>query len=318
MPPLFSVGIVLFETKFLEQSLSSLFAQNFANVEFLLRDHSPDFVASKFIEEKLPEIAARAKIFRGENLWHSGGMNFLIRQSQGEFFVAASADALYEPNFLVRAAEILNKAENAKVGVLGGKLKGWDFEKNEKLETLDSAGIGTKKSGKFFEIGSGENSEKFTEEKIVFGISGALAILRRSALEEIAENGEFFDEKLHFKNDVDLAFRLNWLGWQAKFSPEIVAWHARGLGDAKPRSERSDFERENSTFGQFVVIAKNFDANFSWRVKFLMKLRLLALRTFGIFGKAEGVGIRKFDALSANLQPSRHQVAAAEIEKLLV
>lgn len=337
MPPLFSVGIVLFETKFLEQSLPSLFAQNFANVEFLLRDHSPDFVASKFIEQNLPEIAARAKIFRGENLWHSGGMNFLIRESRGEFFVAASADALYEPNFLVRAAEILARPENAKVGALGGKLLKWEnfpespFTKAERKppssrasqnslnkEILDSVGISAEKSGRFFEIGSGKNSEKFAEEKIVFGISGALAILRRSALEEIAENGEFFDEKLHFKNDVDLAFRLNWLGWQAKFSPEIVAWHARGLGDAKPRSERSDFERENSTFGQFVVIAKNFDANFSWRVKFLMKLRLLALRTFGIFGKAEGVGIRKFDALSANLQPSRHQVAASEIEKLLV
>jgi len=337
LPPLFSVGIVLFETKFLEQSLPSLFAQNFANVEFLLRDHSPNFVASKFIEQNLPDIAARAKIFRGENLWHSGGMNFLIRESRGEFFVAASADALYEPNFLVRAAEILARPENAKVGALGGKLLQWEnfpespFVKGGREPThsrdsqnfpsggiLDSAGIGAKRSGKFFEIGSGENSEKFAEEKIVFGISGALAILRRSAIEEIAENGEFFDEKLHFKNDVDLAFRLNWLGWQAKFSPEIVAWHARGLGASKARSARSNFERENSAFGQFVVWKKNFDANFSWRVKFLMQLRLLALRIFGIFSQAEGAGIRKFDAISANLQLAKRKISAREIEKLLV
>lgn len=306
----------MFETKFLEQSLPSLFGQNFTDIEFLLRDHSPGFAASKFIEQNLPEIAARAKIFKGENLWHSGGMNFLIRESRGEFFVAASADALYEPNFLVKAAAILARPENAKVGALGGKLLRWDFARNKKLATLDSAGIGAEKSGKFFEIGSGEDSGKFAEEKIIFGLSGALAILRRSALEETAENGQFFDEKLHFKNDVDLALRLNWLGWQAKFSPEIVAWHARGLGDAKSRSARSDFEKENSAFGQFVVWKKNFDPSFSWRVRFGVKMRLLALRIFGIFGQAEGNGIRKFDAISANLQPARRTIAATEMEKL--
>ncbi len=306
----------MFETKFLEQSLPSLFAQNFAEVEFLIRDHSANFAASKFVEEKLPEVAARAKIFRGENLFHSGGMNFLIRESTGKFFVAASADAIYEPDFLEKAAEILSRPKNEKVGALGGILKKWDAAKNESLEILDSAGIGAKKSGRFFEIGAGESAAKFAEEKIVFGISGALAILRRTALDEIAENGEFFDEKLHFKNDVDLAFRLNWLGWSAKFSPEIVAAHARGLGNSKSRKSRSDFERENSTFGQFVVVANNWVEKFSARTRLAAKLRLFLIRVFGIFARPEKNGIRKFDAIRGELKKTRRKIPAREIEKL--
>lgn len=316
MPPKFSIGIVLFETKFLKQSLPSLFAQNFPEVEFLIRDHSPDFVASKFIKQNLPEITSRAKIFRGKNLWHSGGMNFLIRKSVGEFFVTASADAIYEPDVLTKAAEILTKPANSRIGALGGILRKWDTAKNESREILDSAGIGITRTGKFFERGANKPTTKFAEEKIVFGISGALAILRRAALDEIAENGDFFDEKLHFKNDVDLAFRMNWLGWQSKFSPKIVAAHARGLGNSKSRKSRSDFERENSTFGQFVVVAKNFDDHFSLRTKFVMKMRLLALRIFGTFSRPEKNGIRKFDVIQRELKKSRRKIPPAKIEKL--
>ncbi|MFH0776823.1 MAG: glycosyltransferase [Patescibacteria group bacterium] len=316
MNPKFSIGLVLFETKFLEQALPSLFAQKFESVEFLIRDHSSDFVASKLIEKNFPEIAKKAQIFRGENLWHSGGMNFLIGKSRGEFFVAASTDILYEPNFLKKAAKILHDPANKKVGVLGGKLKKWNAEKNARLEILDSAGIGATRAGRFFEIGGGQNSRKFSTEKIVFGISAALAIYRRAALEEVAVDGKFFDEKLHFKNDVDLAFRLNWLGWSAKFSPEIVAWHARGLGDAKSRRNRSAFERKNSMFGQFVVIAKNWDENFSLRTKIATKIRQLALRIFAFFAEPEKNGIRKFDAIQGELKPTPRKISAAEVEKL--
>ncbi|MFH0776112.1 MAG: glycosyltransferase [Patescibacteria group bacterium] len=318
MKPKFSIGLVLFETKFLEQALPSLFAQKFGSVEFLLRDHSPDCAASKLIEAKFPALATRAQIFRGENLWHSGGMNFLIEKSMGEFFVAASTDMLYDPNFLVRAAAILDRPENAKIGALGGQILQWDFAGNARLTTLDSAGIGVNKFGKFFEIGANQDSMHFVKAKKVFGISGALAIYRRKALDEVAVAGKFFDEKLHFKNDCDLAFRLNWLGWSAQFSPEIMAWHARGLGEKKARTERSDFEKENSTFGQLVVWAKNFDANFSWATRLRIKLRLLALRIWGIFHPAERNGIRKFDAIQGELKKSPRKIPAAEVEKLFI
>ncbi|MFH1546494.1 MAG: glycosyltransferase [Patescibacteria group bacterium] len=318
MPPKVSVGIVLFETEFLEESLPSLFAQNYENVEFLFRDNSGG-AASRFLEERLPEIFQKAKISRGKNLFHSGGMNELIRNSRGEYFVTASGDMLYPPDSISRAVAILGKPENQKFGSLGVKLKKWDFASGEKTDVIDSCGIVISKSHRFSEIGGGEkDGAKFSKSREIFGASCALAIFRRTALDEIAVNGEFFDAKLHFKNDADLAYRLQLLGWKSLFTPEITAWHARGLGSGKPRSARSDFEKENSVFGQFVVIEKNFSEKFSWRVKFLTKLRLLAIRIFGIFfEKSAQNGFRKFERIRGKLEKSPRKVSVKEIEKLM-
>lgn len=319
MPPKVSVGIVLFETDFLEQSLPSLFAQNYKNVEFLLRDNSGG-ETSKFLEERLPEVFRKAKISRGKNLFHSGGMNELIRRSKGKYFIVASGDIFYLPNLILKMVAILEQPENRKFGSLAVKLKKWNFAKNERTNFIDSCGIGISKSHRFFEIGGGEkDGAKFSQPREIFGASGALAVFRREALDEVAVNGEIFDEKLHFKNDADLAYRLNWLGWKSLFAPEITAWHARGLGSGKSRSARSDFEKENSIFGQFVAVAKNFSEEFSWRVKFLTKLRLLAIRIFGIFfEKAARNGFRKFEKIRGELEKSRKKVGMEKkIEEIM-
>ncbi len=318
LQPKVSVGIVLFETEFLEQSLPSLFAQNYENVEFLFRDNSRG-EASKFLEERLPEIFRKAKISRGKNLFHSGGMNELIRNSKGKYFIAASGDMLYPPNLVSQAVAILEQPENRKFGSLGVKLKKWNFTKNERTNFIDSCGIGISKSHRFFEIGDDEkDGVKFSESREIFGASCALAVFRREALDDIKIDKQFFDEKLHFKNDADLAYRLQLLGWKSLFAPEITAWHARGLGSRKPRSARSDFEKENSVFGQFVVIKKNFSEEFSRRVKFLTKLRLLAIRFFGMFfEKATKNGFRKFEKIRGELKKSPQKVKTEEIEKLI-
>ncbi len=313
-----SVGIVLFETEFLEQSLPSLFAQNYENVEFLFRDNSGGEV-SKFLEERLPKVFRKAKISRGKNLFHSGGMNELIHNSRGEYFIAASGDMLYPPDLISRAVAILEKPENQKFGSLGVKLKKWNFANGEKTNVIDSCGIGISKSHRFFEIGgSKKDNVKFLQSREIFGASCALAIFRRKALNEIKIGREFFDEKLHFKNDTDIAYRLQLIGWKSLFVPEITAWHARGLSSGKPRSARSNFEKENSIFGQFVVVEKNFSEEFSWRVRFLTKLRLLAIRIFGLFfERAARNGFRKFERIREKLEKSPRKVKIEEIERLM-
>jgi len=316
--PKVSIGIVLFEKDFLESSLPSLFAQNYPNIEFLFRDNSNGEVL-KFLAEKFPDLVARAKVLRGKNIFHSGGMNELIRVASGEYFIAASGDMLYDENFVTKAVEILEKPENQKFGALSGKLLRWNFEKNEKTEIIDSCGIGVTKSHKFFEIGGGEkDSVKFEESHEIFGVSGALGIFRKKALRDVEENGEIFDAQIHYKNDVDLAYRLQWMGWKAFFSPEIKCFHARNLGEAKSRQQRSNFEKENSTFGQLVVIAKNFSPHFSWWVKFWTNLRIFEIRLFGIFfEKSARSAFRKFAKIRGELEQSPRKIQAEEIEKLM-
>jgi hypothetical protein len=111
---------------------------------------------------------------------------------------------------------------------------------------------------------------------------------------------------------------LQWIGWKALFSPEIRCFHARNLGEAKSRRQRSNFEKENSTFGQLVVVAKNFSPHFSWRVKFWTNLRIFELRLLGIFfEKSVRNAFRKFEEIREKLEQSPKQVETENIEKLM-
>lgn len=130
---------------------------------------------------------------------------------------------------------------------------------------------------------------QYDEPAEVFGVSGALALYRLEALDDVAVRGEVFDEDLFaFWEDVDLDWRLRRRGWQAWYEPSATAWHERG--GAGPR--RSAFVEELNFANRFLVLAKNDD----WRllardlagigVTSLLKAAELALTEPGAFVRA--------------------------------
>jgi hypothetical protein len=72
----------------------------------------------------------------------------------------------------------------------------------------------------------------------VFGADGPVPVYRRAALQDarLPRTGggwEVLDEDFFlYKEDVDLAWRLQRLGWSAWYAPDALAWHARGAGGA--------------------------------------------------------------------------------------
>ncbi len=78
------------------------------------------------------------------------------------------------------------------------------------------------------------------EPRAVFGVSGALALFRRTALQTVAVGGHVFNPMLFaYKEDVELAWRLQWAGWQAFCVPAAVAQHSRVMRREVRRSQRS-------------------------------------------------------------------------------
>ena len=73
----------------------------------------------------------------------------------------------------------------------------------------------------------------------VWGVDGAAPVYRLAALESArlprsdgSGTTEVLDEDFFsYKEDVDLAWRLRRLGWEAWYEPAALAWHARGGGD---------------------------------------------------------------------------------------
>ncbi len=271
--PKVTVGVILFTgcEKYLPESLPSLVAQDYPNLEFFFRDQSPNGEVYDYVKENLPQIfnETNVRVQKGENKMHSGGHNALIAQMTGDYYVCASNDMSYPADFVSKVVAELEKPENRKYGSATVKLLQWDFGKQEKTNRLDSCGIGVKRAHHFFDIGQGEEDKgQYDHLKSIFGGSGALVVLRKKALEDVRYKNELFDELIHYKNDVDLAYRLEWAGHPCLFIPGVRVWHDRQVsgkdGMIKSRQEKSLWAKENSYFGHLVVLRKNHSTGFSW------------------------------------------------------
>jgi GT2 family glycosyltransferase len=72
------------------------------------------------------------------------------------------------------------------------------------------------------------DSGQFESFEEVFGPSGAAAMYRRSALDDTAIGGQYFDEDFFaYREDADLAWRCRLLGWTSIYVPAAVALHGR-------------------------------------------------------------------------------------------
>ena len=101
-------------------------------------------------------------------------------------------------------------------------------------------------------------------------------MFRKEALDSVAyKKQEYFDELLHYKNDVDLAYRLQWAGFPCLFIPSVKVYHDRQVGGkgeniggiVATRKEKSTWAKENSYFGHLAVLYKNFSSDFSLQVR---------------------------------------------------
>ena len=84
------------------------------------------------------------------------------------------------------------------------------------------------RSQRHFDRGAGEiDRGQYDTPGAVFGVSGAAGCYRRAMLDDVAIAGEVFDEDFFaYREDADLAWRAQLLGWDALYVPEATA-HAR-------------------------------------------------------------------------------------------
>lgn len=286
--PKVTIGVILYKNEmYLPYSLTSLANQDYPNLEILVRDQSPNGEAAEFVKHELSEALPKITLTEGENLKHCGGHNVLIGQMTGEYYFCVSNDMWYPPDFVSKVVAEMEKGEHFLYGSATCKLMFWDFQKladgpeAAKTNIIDSCGIGITKGHKFYDRGQGEEDKgQYDKTRAIFGPSGALAVFRKKALDALKP--EFFDELMHYKGDVDLAYRLQWAGFPSLFIPSVKVWHDRQVSDIKKRGKRAGWTRVDSFFGHQVVLLKNFSSEFSLGVRLRTWLRQVATKLYAI------------------------------------
>ena len=237
--------------------------------------------------------------------------------------------------------------KNKSCGSVGGKIKRWDFrvfEKNPdnleggKTNFIDSIGLRVYKSHRFENIGEGEvDYGQYDKPREIFGVSGSVVIYRREALEDVAfvnENTgekEYFDASMFmYKEDIDLAYRLQWAGWKSFYIPTAVAYHDRTVAYSgntlldviKNRENKNKKISRMSYLNHQLLLKKNFSDEFSSQIRgatfwYNMKvfLYLMIFETELLTEWFKVYRLRKNSLAKRKSMPRR--VSSREIERLM-
>jgi GT2 family glycosyltransferase len=161
------------------------------------------------------------------NVGFAAAMNAGIEASTGRYVLALNPDCRLDTRF----SEVLTNALDSRpdAGSASGRIYRAHGPDLTPTPRLDSTGIVFTRSGRHLDRGSGEEGEgRYLEPGEVAGTTAAAGFYRRDALESARISTGCFDSDFFlYREDADLALRLERLGWKCLYVPEAVAWHRR-------------------------------------------------------------------------------------------
>jgi GT2 family glycosyltransferase len=229
-----AIAIVTYNSsRFIRQCLQYVFAQEYERLEVIVIDNASSDGTPGILREM--EAALQTKrplrvVYNRENTGFAGGQNQAIALSNADWLLTLNPDVRLSPNFintLVAAGEA-----DPAAGSICGKLltMGTDFAPPVR-PLFDSTGIFFTPNLRHLDRGSQElDLGQYEQPEYVFGATGAACLYRRAMIEDLSLDGEFFDNDFFaYREDADVAWRAQLLGWKCLYIPSAVAYHVRSV-----------------------------------------------------------------------------------------
>ncbi len=305
--PKLTISLVTWNSKNdLPLCLASIQAQTFRAFEIVIVDNASQDGTLEHIQ-KAPHI----RVIRNDrNTGYCKAHNQAINASITPYVLCLNPDVTLSPRFL----EILiSKIEgDTTLGSASGKLlrPNTSLKNGQYSVRIDVASLQIFRSRKVINRGEGEADKKqYDAEEFVFGFSGSAVLLRRAALEQIKFGQEYFDEDFFaYKEDVDLAWRLQLAGWKALYVPSAIAFHSRRIRSLQPRKDRKLINRL-SYRNQLLMIAKNeLPSNFLRDLPFIIWYELRKFLYVFLLEQTTFLGFLQFLFLLPKMMKKRAQI----------
>lgn len=245
------------EMRFLPRCVDAVLNQTFTDFQCVVIDNASGDGSPEWVETHRPQVRL---IRNPTNLWYCGGHNVGIRKTSSELVLLLNADVFIEPDFLQRMVEVLDR--DPTLGGAQGKLwKILDFNAEmtgDTLRYIDTTGVLMTQSRRNFDRYQEEPDDgRFDEPGDVFGPDGSAPLYRRMMLDDIAIDGEYFDESFKIYRDVvDLSWRARSRGWRFAYVPSATGFHVRGFSPRK-RNRQPLFFRRLSYRNRYLTLLKN-------------------------------------------------------------
>lgn len=192
------------------------------------------------------------RIIRNErNLGFAAAANQAVAAARGNWLLLANLDVEFEPDYVAKLMVAGGRDET--IGSLTGKLLRPRSGSGDTI--VDSTGHILYRNGWAANRGEGlPDSGQWERSGEIFGVTGAAPIYRMQMLRETTDGpARPFDERFFaYIEDVDLDWRMRWLGWKAWYEP-AVAWHHRSATGAR----RSAFILRHILKNRLLLVANN-------------------------------------------------------------
>ena len=250
-----SVTIVTYNSgRFIKRCLESVLEQRYPLKEIIVIDNA----STDGTVDILEQFDERCKIvYNDENIGFAAAQNQAINVSRGEWILTLNPDVLLLPNFIQELADAGNV--DPKCGAVCGKLLTIlaSFDLPEK-QLVDSTGIYFTPMLRHLDRGSQEvDNGHYTKPEYVFGATAAAALYRRQMIDDISIDGEFFDPDFFvYREDADVAWRAQLLGWRCVYTPDARGYHVRNVLPGNRRALPPEINM-HSVKNRFLMRIKN-------------------------------------------------------------
>ena len=220
--------------------LESLCKQSDQDWTLYVRDQSSDATERRTVLRCLEFSGMRAVVDAShENIGFSGGHQCLFEQHDADLVFLLNQDSLLGSKYIY---EVRNVFDDENIAAAAGVIFQASFAEGKwhKRDTIDSMGLVCRRTHKVEDQRHVEHKFDSTPFE-VFGVSGCLPVYRRKAIEEVSFNRSLFDARYFmYKEDVDVAYRLQYAHWKAVTVPRAIAWHRRTFAVHKRAKQTRD------------------------------------------------------------------------------
>ena len=257
----------------------SLRNQTYKDWTLLVVDNNSQDGMVEAMKRELSDFPVQWKIIENrENRGFAGGHNQAFREADSEYFLLLNQDMYLMPDCFEKMVKFLDA--NQQAAAVSPRLMRWNFVEavnnlqKSFTDQIDALGLKVFRNRRVVEQftqqnWSGDLKNKFPgKEMEVFGVSGALPMYRRSAMNQILfAGGQMFDESYHsYKEDVDLAYRLCAHGDKAFVLLNAIAYHDRSgegtkemadVAAAENKKKQSEWVKYHSYKNHLATLYKN-------------------------------------------------------------
>ena len=291
MPTKVQIQIVTYNSR---AHLGPLFAgiEKQKGVEFevmVIDNASSDGTVEEITKHQTPNTKKITIINNQTNKGFAAGHNQGFEMCQAQYALILNPDAELQEGFLSECVNVI-ESDN-KIASVGGVL--YQDLLNRKI---DSLGLKMTIYGQISDIGQNTRQKpNFSPKMEVFGITGACALYRVSALKQVKDKHGILDERFglySLKDDADLAWRLCNAGFKAKIAPRAIAYHARTTGKADLRKYRSDQAKQTSIRNHLMMLKKNLSLRDWQQMPFIIAYEIAKFMYVILFERQNFVAYR--------------------------